>query len=76
MNEARRKRIKSIIERLESIQGEICDVQDEEQSALENLPWQLQDGERAENMQTSIDYLESANDVLESLKDELQAAQG
>ena len=59
MNKNRRQRISTILSELEGIM-------EEEQEYFENIPENMQDGERAEKSQESIDQLEYAIDALQS----------
>lgn len=63
MNRLRRKRIENIVEELDQIK-------EEEQEALENIPENLQDSERAQIMETNVDALE---DVYGTLMDLLES---
>lgn len=67
MNIERRKRIDGIIERLQTLAGELAEVQesiesvrDEEQEYHDNMPESLQNGERREKATEAIDRLEEA----------------
>ena len=84
MNRIRRKELARLIEKLEEldalrseIQEELEAVMDEEQEALDNMPENLQDGERGQQMQEYIDAMKSVvydleNFDVESLMDQLQ----
>ena len=88
MNKDRRKQIDAIIKRLESelaplideIKQDIENVRDDEQEYYDNMPENLQDGEKGERAQSAIDALENAiSDVedidLENLISNLNEAQ-
>lgn len=51
MNAVRRKEISKIKELLESLMSDIESVKDDEESALENMPENLQESDRATEMQ-------------------------
>ncbi|KAK9680648.1 hypothetical protein QE152_g38908 [Popillia japonica] len=61
----RRKRLKEAIELIERATAVVEEIKDEEQEALENLPENLQESERADNMQECIDLLEEIQGDLE-----------
>ena len=74
MNKIRRKELAKIVAKLEELEAlhqeimeELEAVRDEEQEALDNLPENLQESERGEQMQEYIDAMESAMDDLEQL---------
>lgn len=73
MNNERRKeidrlmgRVSSLLSDLSEIKDSIENVRDEEQEYLDNLPLNMQEGERAEKAQAAIDALDK---VLSSLDD-------
>lgn len=76
MNNARRKALNSIIERLENLQTDLQDIQAEEQEAFDNLPEGLQASERGEAMETAIDNLEEAVSMFDDLADLIREATG
>ena len=76
MNNARRKALNSIIERLENLQTDLQDIQAEEQEAFDNLPEGLQASERGEAMETAIDNLEEAVSMFDDLVELIQEAIG
>lgn len=67
MNDARRRRIRKIIKMVsnpnpewDEIQMELSDLLDEETEAMENIPESMQDTQRYEICEESIDRLEAA----------------
>lgn len=72
MNKSRRKRIENVIEQLEELQLEISEIADEEQESYDNLPDNLNDTERANNMAENIDDLSELDQEFDSIKDTLQ----
>lgn len=67
MNDARRRRIRKIIKMVsnpnpewDEIQMELSDLLDEETEAMENIPENMQDTQRYEICEESIDHLEAA----------------
>ena len=78
MNKQRRRIIYEINTRLEAVQGEmeslLDDIQaviDEETEYRDNIPENMQGGERYEMADSACDSLQSAYDTLESAKDNL-----
>lgn len=72
MNKERRKRIEEASAKiaeaaLQAAQEIIQEVRDGEESARENLPESLQDGERGQAMQEAIDALDSALSEIEGV---------
>lgn len=67
MNDTRRRRIRKIIKMIsnpnpewDEIQMELSDLLDEETEAMENIPENMQDTQRYEICEESIDHLEAA----------------
>ncbi len=60
MNKYRRTGIRNIILKLEELKDDIEALLDEEQEYYDNMPENLQYGERGENSQSAIDSLEEA----------------
>ena len=60
MNKERRKKIEEIAVKLDALQTEITEVQSEEQDTFDNMPENLQQGEKADAMQAAIDSMEDA----------------
>ena len=67
MNNARRKVIRGVIRELKKpgpdwnmIESELTDILDEESETIENIPESLQDTDRYQVCEESIDYLDNA----------------
>lgn len=60
MNRERRKRIEKLQDSLCEIQSELGNLIDEENEAFDNLPEQFQDGDRGQQMQEYITYMEDS----------------
>ncbi len=71
MNIQRRKEISRIETALEELKNDLEIVLEDEQSALDNMPENLQESERATEMQDYIDNLETAIGSIEEAMDEL-----
>ncbi|MEQ1594678.1 MAG: hypothetical protein ABL985_06240 [Casimicrobium sp.] len=54
--------------------GEIAELQEEEQAAVDNTPESLRDSERAQRSQECSDQIESAVESLGSAVDDLENA--
>lgn len=72
MNKARRKELAQIVAKLEEldalreeIRERIAAVQDDEQDALDNLPENLQEGEKGQQMKEYIDTMENVTGELD-----------
>lgn len=72
MNKERRKWLQSVINELEVQKCEIESIQDEEQEAYDNLPENLNDTERANNMYENIDGFGDVSSELEDIISNLQ----
>ena len=82
MNNKRRKAINEIWNRietvadsckadLESIKDELIALKEDEQEYLDNMPESLRDSERAETAEQAIEFMESAEQSLDSSISEL-----
>lgn len=74
MNAQRRKTLKTIVGRLETldemrqlIMDDLQQVMDEEMNAFDNLPESLQESERGEKMMEYFDIMEGVHDELDCL---------
>lgn len=72
MNNDRRKRIETILLKLQEIQPELESLATEEREAYDNMPESLQDGEKGEAANAAADALEAAqagvDEAVESLE--------
>lgn len=71
MNNDRRKRINNIIEQTKSIQSNIEEILIDEETALDNMPENLKDSDKAFSSQVAIDNLDLAYDTCDDLIDYL-----
>lgn len=67
MNKERRNRIAEIMDQLNEIANEICEVAQEERDAFDNLPESLQYSERGESMEAAADELEDVSGEVSEL---------
>lgn len=72
MNKYRRSILKSVIERLETAIQKIESVKEDEQEAYDNLPDNLNDTDRANDMYENVDDMEDAVSSLQDIIDQLQ----
>lgn len=72
MNKDRRKEIEKLITQVDTLISETENVRDDEQSAYDNVPENLQDGEKATKMYDAIENLENAISSFEEVKDYFQ----
>lgn len=71
MNNVRRKELRSIITEIETVKTRLDSVLSDEQDAFDNLPEGLQCSMRGEDMEETIDAMESACDSLDEVIDGL-----
>lgn len=76
MNKERRKQIESIVESIQGIKSDVDTTKDEEQEYLDNLPENMQQGEKGETAQAAVDALDAAinslDDAISSLEEAAQ----
>lgn len=71
MNKARRSALADVIKLLEIVNGSLEDLCAEEEEAFDNMPESLQESQRGETMQDTIDYLSDACSSIEDAIDSL-----
>jgi hypothetical protein len=76
MNKARRKQISGITGRLDDLKGEVENLRDLEQEYYDEMPENLQGGERGERAEEAIQFLDEAGDQLAQAIDQLNEAEG
>ena len=74
MNNKRRAKLKEVIYMLEKIENIVSDVLDAEQDCLDNIPDNLQGGDRYECIEEAISNLEDASRQIEEVKDSIEEA--
>lgn len=72
MNQARRKRLNTIISQLEDLQTQIEEVTEEEREAFDNMPESIQGSEKGEQMEEFIQSLEDASADVDSVIEKIQ----
>ena len=65
MNNERRKRIQVCINALDDIQSKINNILSDEEDAFDNLPEGLQSSARGESMESAIETLNEAVDLVD-----------
>lgn len=71
MNKKRKEQINKLAEQLESLKEELDSILEEEQEYYDNIPENLQGGERAEKSDEAISALEDATSYLGDCFDSL-----
>lgn len=74
MNDARRKAIADIRERLDAIRSDIETIASDERDAFDNMPESLQQGDRGQQSEAAADALDEAVSDLETLVAALEEA--
>ena len=76
MNKDRRKQIKTeetdaseIVSKVEDMVSNLEEIRDEEQEYLDNMPENMQDGEKGDIARAAVESLESVIDALQELVD-------
>jgi len=69
MNEKRRERIRSVKEKLDDCASELDDIRSDEEEYRDNIPENLQGGDRYQDADDNCDKLE---DVTENIRDALR----
>jgi t-SNARE complex subunit (syntaxin) len=70
MNKKRRGRLEKLVGPLEDIKSQIETILEEEQEAFDNIPENLQDGEKGEKSQNVISSIES---VIQSIDEAISS---
>lgn len=74
MNNIRRKRIESLMEKLEDLKSDLDLIMADEQEARDNIPENMQESERYQRAEEACDNLEYAYGGLEEVIDYLTEA--
>ena len=74
MNKQRRAIINRIINTLYELRSDVETVQDEEQTAFDNLPESMQESAKGEAMQDNADSLSDALDMIDEAIESLESA--
>lgn len=74
MNAERRKALAEIQDRISDICSDLEAIKDEEDEYMENIPENMQSGERYEKAEEAVNALESALDSLEEARDYIDTA--
>lgn len=74
MNNRRREKLKTAKAHLSNASNIISGVLDEEQNCYDNVPENLQYGDRYDNMEAAIENLEEALNSIEEAEDSIEGA--
>ena len=74
MNEARRNALKDICERISAIKSDLEIERDAEQEYFDNMPENMQGGEKGEQAEAVVEALSSAADNLENIISDIEGA--
>lgn len=75
MNKARRKAIREVIAKLESLRDEVESLLNEEQDYYDNMPESFQNGDKGQAASDAISYMESASGYIDNAIEELGCAE-
>lgn len=74
MNKQRRRALEDLAGQIDALKNEVSTFKEEEETARDNLPDSLQEGERGQAMETAADTLEEAVDALQEAMDKIEEA--
>lgn len=74
MNNIRRKSLTDIKDRIESLKSDLETLLEEENDYLDNIPENMQGGERYEKAENAVSSLENAVSSLEEAMDDIESA--
>lgn len=74
MNKERRKRINSVINKIEDIKEELSMILEEEEMYRDNMPENFQSSEKYERADQACDNLQESTDDLDSIIEMLEMA--
>ena len=74
MNKIVRKNLGNIIDRIETISEELQEIKDVEEEKYDNMPENLQESQKGEDLTEVIDYLDSACESLNECVENIQQA--
>lgn len=74
MNKDRRKRIRSVIQTIQNCADIVDNIRDEEETAMDNLPENIQESDRYTAMEDAVAYLEEAGEALSEAIQNMEGA--
>ena len=74
MNKERRKNLQSIIERLEELKSDLEELQIEEEEYRDNIPENMQSGERYEKAEEACNAMQCAVDAFDEAISNIESA--
>lgn len=75
MNDARRKKLRSVIDLLSRAHSDVEAVKDDESDAFENMPESMKEGEKGSRAEEILEYLDEALNNLDEAQTALDNAQ-
>lgn len=76
MNKERRKQIEDLINKIEECMAECETIGSEERDYYDNMPENMQSGDKGQAASDAADAIDSARDDLENSRDNLQQSMG
>ena len=74
MNNARRKKLNTILEQIVEIHTALEEVKDEEQEYFDNIPENFQSSERYEKAENAVAALDDALSMFDDIADNIETA--
>lgn len=74
MNKSQRKQLEELLDKITELQEQVEFIRNEEQEKLDNMPENLQGGERYSQMENAISCLDDAVSNLQSAYDDIQSS--
>lgn len=74
MNKSQRKQLEELLDKITELQEQVEFIRNEEQEKLDNMPENLQGGERYSQMENAISCLDDAVSHLQSAYDDIQSS--
>lgn len=76
MNDTRRKALQELRSQIDTLKGDLEDLQAGEQDYFDNMPESFQSGEKGETAEASIDAMQQAVDSLDEAANGIEEAIG
>ncbi|WP_122791407.1 hypothetical protein [Intestinibacillus sp. Marseille-P6563] len=73
MNKERRSTLRKLAEEIDSIYSSICIIRRKEEMTLDNVPENLQNSDRCQNLEENVDDLNTACETLQDVSELLQS---
>ena len=72
MNNSTRKRIAAAFDQISKAKDLLSEVASEELDSLDSLPENLKNGQKGETMETNVDTLDEATNLLEEVQEKIE----